>query len=61
MTARRSNGPGGIGFPSLSLMFLRNMKGKIKESVMTASDTLSLKGDSGVLEDKYIVSGVEHR
>ena len=52
MTAQRSNEPGGIGFPSLSLMFLRNMKGRIKESVMTASDTLSLKGDSGVLEDK---------
>ncbi len=36
------------------------MKGKIKESAMTASDTLSLKADSGVLEGKSIVSGVEH-
>ena len=60
MAVRRSSGPGGIGWPSLSLRFLLKMEGMIKRSVMIASNTLSLQEDSGpgVLEGKPIISGV---
>ncbi len=60
MTAWRNSGPGGIGCPSLSLRFLLKMEGKTEEIIRIISDTLSLQSDSGVLEGKQIVNGVQH-
>jgi len=60
MTAWRNSGPGGIGCPSLSLRFLLKMKGKTEESIRIISVMLSPQADSGDLEGKQIVSGVQH-
>jgi hypothetical protein len=36
------------------------MAGKTEESIRIISDMLSLQADSGVLEGRQIVSGVQH-
>ena len=36
------------------------MEGKTEERIRTMSDTLSLQADSGDLEGKQIVGGVQH-